>query len=118
MASNELATVTNEKIRPFYTTEELKDAYEVHVFMPGVNKAGTSISLENDELVITGKRHAAVPAAWKVISRESRSEDYELRLSLNVEIEGDKIAAKTENGVLYLTLPKAEMVKPRQIAIQ
>jgi HSP20 family protein len=118
MVSTQTAPTATATIRPSYNTEELKDAYEVRVFMPGVNKDGITISLNNDELSITGKRTAAIPSGWRVLSRESRCEDYELRLSLNVEIDGSKINAKTENGVLTLTLPKAETVKPRQIAIQ
>lgn len=118
MVSTQTEPATTATIRPPYNTEELKDAYEVRVYMPGVNKDGISISLDNDELLITGKRKAAIPSGWRVLRRESRSEDYELRLSLNVEIDGAKINAMTENGVLTLTLPKAETVKPRQIAIQ
>jgi HSP20 family protein len=118
MVSTQTTTLETAKIRPFYTTEEQKDAYVVKVFMPGVNKAGISISLENDELAISGTKASATPSEWRLLSRESRPGDYELRLSLNVEIDGEHIGAKTEDGVLYLTLPKAETVKPRQIAIQ
>lgn len=118
MVSTQTATTAAAKIRPLYTAEEHNDAYEVRVFMPGVNKDGISLSLDNEELAITGKRTTAVPSGWRTLSRESRAEDFELRLSLNVEIDGEHINARTENGVLYLTLPKAETVKPRQIAIQ
>ena len=112
------ATCNTCKIRPQYESEENNDAYEVRVYMPGVKKEGTTISLDKNELTISGKRAAQVPQEWRPISRESRDDDYELRLSLNVEIDGGKIVARTENGVLYLTLPKAETVKPRQITIQ
>ena len=113
-------TVTNEtaKVRPYYRAEERKDDYEVQVFLPGVGKDGIAISLENETLIVTGKRTTSVPSGWRTISRESAAGDYELRLALNVEIDGEHIAAKTENGVLHLTLPKAEMVKPRRIEVQ
>lgn len=118
MVSTQVATTETAKVRPYYTTEEHDDAYEVKVFMPGVNKNGLSIALDSDELTITGKRGDAVPSGWRVLSRESQGGDYELRLALNVEIDGEHIGAKTENGVLTLSLPKAETVKPRRIAIQ
>lgn len=118
MAETNTAAVETRKIRPYYESSEKDDAYEVRVWMPGVNRSGINISLENDELNISGKRASAVPAGWRAISRESGDEDYELRLALNVEIDGDKIEARTEDGILCLTLPKAETVKPRRIAIQ
>jgi HSP20 family protein len=117
MIQTQTTTCETCKTRPVYQTEETADAYEVRVYMPGVNKEGTTISLENEELSISGKR-AEAPEGWRPLERESGAGDYELRLALNVQIEGDKIAARTENGVLYLKLPKAEAVKPRTISIQ
>jgi HSP20 family protein len=105
------------KVRPYYESEEKADAYEVRVQMPGVKKDGVSLSLNGDELSIQGKR-AAVPEGWRAVSRESADADYELALGLNVEIDGEKIAAKVEDGILTLTLPKAERAKPRQISIE
>ncbi|MFA5256576.1 MAG: Hsp20/alpha crystallin family protein [Opitutales bacterium] len=110
--------VSNEcKIRPAYETSENADAYEVRVFMPGVGKDGIGISLENDELRVSGRRSASIPEGWRPLSRESRGADYQLRLGLNVKIDGEKIEARNENGVLILTLPKAEALKFRKIPV-
>jgi HSP20 family protein len=105
------------KVRPYYESEEKAEAYEVRIHMPGVKKEGVSISLHGDELSVGGAR-SATPESWRAISRESPSADYALTLGLNVEIDGEKIAAKVEDGVLTLTLPKAEKAKPRQISIE
>jgi len=118
MIDNRTQSVRNEKARPHFETSETKDAYEVRVYMPGVGKDGISISHEGDELAIGGTRKNLIPASWRAFSRESRDCDYELKLALNVRIDESKIAAKTENGVLRLTLPKASESKPRQISIE
>lgn len=120
MVSTETPTVTrNERpVRPFYDVQEHAEDFEVSVYMPGVGRQGTQISLENDELTVTGTRATVVPKDWRTISRESRSDNYQLRLRLNVEVDGEHISAKTEDGVLRLRLPKAEAAKPRAIAVE
>jgi len=115
--TNTIEEQTNT-VRPYYKTEENADAYEVKVYMPGVGKDGIGISLEKDDLLITGHKNTGVPEGWRVLSRESNSADYQLRLTLNVEVDGENIQARTENGILLLTLPKAEAEKPKRIDIQ
>lgn len=116
MVSNQ---VTAERpVRPQYRVREEQEHFELQVFMPGVTRQGIDISLNGDELDINATRTNSVPEGWRVINRETRSERYELRLRLNVEIAEDKISARTEDGILYLTLPKAERIKPRQIEVQ
>ena len=105
------------RVRPYYESEEQSDAYLVRIHMPGVKKEGVSLALNGDELTVTGVK-TAVPEGWRAVRRETAPADYALTLGLNVEIDGAKIAAKVEDGILTLTLPKAEKVKPRQIFIE
>jgi HSP20 family protein len=114
---NNILEQNSAKMRPYYTSSENEQAYQVKVYMPGVSRENISINLEKGELSISGSR-SAVPAAWRTLSRESASADYQLRLVLNVEIDGDNIGAACENGVLTLNLPKAESLKPRKIEIK
>ena len=104
-------------IRPYYEINEREDNYDVKVFFPGVNKDGGNISLEDDTLEITGMQTQKIPDTWKAILREQQLEDFRLQLQLNVKIDDGKIAAKIENGVLELNLPKSEGVKPKSIAV-
>lgn len=104
-------------IRPYYEINEREDNYDVKVFFPGVNKDGVNISLEDDTLEITGMQTQKIPDTWKAILREQQLEDFRLQLQLNVKIDDGKIAAKIENGVLELNLPKSEGVKPKSIAV-
>jgi HSP20 family protein len=53
----------------------------------------------------------------EVLYRESRPSDYRRVFELDPAIDSSKISAKMEQGVLTLTLPKTEKVKPRKIEI-
>lgn len=104
--------------KPWHTVSEEKDSYSVEVFVPGVNKKGVDIHLEDDLLTVRGHRtDGDTSTGWKVIRREIATEDYRLDLRLNIPVDVDKIKARVEDGILYLTLPKAEQIKPRQITV-
>ena len=88
----------------------------LQVEMPGVNKDGLEISVENNELTIIGRRF--LPAVeGTLIHRESRRENYRHAFELDPSIDADKINAKIDQGVVTLTLPKVERVKPRKIKV-
>ncbi len=103
--------------RPRYDVAENNEAFVVTVSLPGVDRAGVDISLDNETLSVTGTRKAAIPEGWQPLRRELPEGDYLLNLRLNVRIEESKIAAKVEDGILSLTLPKADEIKPRKIKV-
>lgn len=84
--------------------------------LPGMRKEGLKILIENNELTVLGRR--SLPAvAGTLIHRESRPENYRRTFELDPSIDADKISAKIDQGVVTLTLPNAEHVKPRKIAV-
>ena len=88
----------------------------LQVEMPGVNKDGLEISVENNDLTIIGRR--SLPTVeGTLIHHESRRENYRRTFELDPSIDADKINAKIDQGVVTLTLPKAERVKPRKINV-
>ena len=93
-----------------------KDGYVLEAEMPGVNKEGLEVTLEGNELTIRGRRDVEVPKG-EILYRESRGLDYRRVFELDPAIDGSKISARMEQGVLELLLPKAEKLKPRKIAI-
>ncbi len=104
-------------VMPAASVAEDGDNYILKVEMPGVNKEGLDIAVENNEMTITGRR--SLPAVeGTLIHRESRLENFRRAFELDPSIDTGKIAAKIEQGVLTLTLPKAEQVKPRKIAVE
>ncbi len=103
-------------VAPVASLTEDGDRYTLQVEMPGVNKEGLEIAVENNELTITGRRSLA-SVDGTLIHRESRSENFRRNFELDPSINTDKISAQIEQGVLSLTLPKAEQVKPRKITV-
>ena len=103
-------------IAPPATVLENADGYMLEVEMPGVNKENLEMWVENNELTITGRR--SIPAVeGTLIHRESRTENFRRTFELDPSIDAEKISAKIEQGVVSLTLPKAEQVKPRKITV-
>jgi len=103
-------------VAPSASVVEAGDGYTLEVEMPGVNKEGLEISIENNELTIR-ERRSLPTVEGTLIHRESRPENYRRTFELDPSIDADKINAKIDQGVVTLTLPKAEHVKPRKIAV-
>jgi HSP20 family protein len=103
-------------ITPPASVTEIADGYMLEIEMPGVKKEGLDISVENNELIIVGRR--SLPAMeGTLIHRESRPENFRRVFELDPSIDADKISAKVDQGLVTLTLPKAEHVKPRKITV-
>ena len=113
---------TNERTQALeYATPEVNifetsEGYVLEAEMPGVNKEGLEITLEGTEITIVGRRgKEAVPG--QPLLRERQLADFRRRFELDPAIDTARINAKMNQGVLTLTLPKSELVKPRKIAV-
>jgi HSP20 family protein len=107
---------TEQFVAPSASVIEAGEGYTLEVEMPGVNKDGLDISVENNELTIIGRRSLPV-VEGTLIHRESRPENFRRTFELDPSIDANRISAKVEQGLVMLTLPKAEHVKPRKIAV-
>jgi len=108
--------VREEYVAPEVNIFETKDGYVLEAEMPGVGKDGLEITLDNNEITITGRR-AAETVTGQPVFRERRLADYRRVFELDPAIDTARIAARLEQGVLTLTLPKSERVKPRKIVV-
>ena len=103
-------------ITPPASVSETSDGYTLELEMPGVSKDGLEISIEDNELSIVGRR--SNPAMdGTLIHRESRPHSYRRSFEIDPSIDNGKISARINQGIVTLTLPKAEEVKPRKIAV-
>lgn len=93
------------------------DNFMVNAYLPGVDPESVEITWENDELSIKGEMHQpAVEGEW--LRRELFHGRFERRVGFTVPVDADKIEADFHNGLLTLTIPKAEIVRPKQIKVQ
>ena len=103
-------------IAPPASVIEAGEGYTLELEMPGVTKDGLDISVENNELTVVGQR--SLPTVQgTLIHHESRPGNFRRTFELDPSIDADKISAKIEQGLVTLTLPKAEHVKPRKISV-
>lgn len=118
-ASSEVAQNGTNRVNyltPLANILESKDGYVLEAEMPGVNKDGLEITVENGELTIVGHR-ASAEVRGRELYRESRTNDFRRSFELDPSIDTTKISAKIDQGILTLHLPKAEAVKPRKITV-
>ena len=95
------------------------NGYSVTASMPGIDPEELDISFSENRLTIQGETQAQEvdeSAKWHV--RERQIGRYMRSITLPAAVNADSIGAAYEDGVLTLTLPKAEEVKPRRIAVQ
>jgi len=106
-----------EFVSPLVNIFENKDGYVLQAEMPGVNKEGLVVTLEGGEMTIIGHRRAENPGN-ETVFRESHLADFRRVVELDPAIDTGKISARIDQGVLTLTLPKSEKVKPRRITVE
>ncbi len=87
--------------------------------LPGVNKEDVKISVENGVLTIKGERkQSEIADLTRVLHREIEYEPFSRSISLPHPVDVNKITAELTNGILKISLPKAEEVRPRTIEIK
>jgi len=104
-------------VKPSHELDENTEAWGLTVQLPGVAKEGLELSAEEGRITIRGRRAWRKPEAWTPVYRESVDAAYELVLEHDNTIDAEKIHAELKDGVLRVSLPKAEAIKPRKIAV-
>ena len=106
---------------PSLDVVERADAYVISAELPGVDPATVDISFENNTLTLSGTKQPSVVAPEKdelrVYTAERLSGAFERAVRLPEYVEGDKIDATYTNGVLTITVPKAQAARARKITV-
>ncbi len=95
---------------PVDLSEDKDNAY-VRADLPGVNKADINLEVVDGSLTISATRKQQQSGGGE------ESISYNRSISIPADIQAEKVGATYENGVLTVTLPKVEAVKPRKIAV-
>jgi len=117
--SANLATQEQRRVQyatPLVDVESNEVGYTIRAEMPGVDKSGLEITVDNGELTIVGHRRTS-EVTGEPVYREIRNNDFRRVYELDPVIDTAKISARIEQGILTLTLPKAESVRPRKITV-
>jgi HSP20 family protein len=101
---------------------ENNDEFIIEVAAPGMKKEDFKINYDNGKLVISSDFNETVEEGEKYTLREFSYQSFQRSFDISQEmVEGEKINASYEEGILRITLPKREELKPRpprEISIQ
>lgn len=86
--------------------------------LPGVRQEDLEISVVGAELTIKGRRPEFTDNGLTLHRRERGSGEFVRVVRLPVEIDAEKVQATLNDGVLRITLPKAEAVRPKKIEVK
>jgi len=118
LVPNMPATKAGQGFTPALDLSETADAYMVEVAVPGMKAEDLKLTFENGVLTIAGEVKQETEQKERNYHRvERRYGRFSRTITFPTTVKGDAIEAKLEHGVLNLSLPKAEEVKPRQINI-
>ncbi len=111
------STVPARAYLPVTDIFETGSALMLALEMPGVDREKLDVELENGVLTIAGEIDFAKYDGLYPVYTEYNIGNYARSFELSSDIDQDRITAEFNDGVVMLTLPKAEKAKPRKIKV-
>lgn len=106
---------------PAMDVAEKADAYLINVELPGVDPSHVEINFEQNVLTIRGLKPSSFDAAngeYRVYTAERVTGEFERAVRLPDFVDSERIEASYANGLLRITVPKAQAAQPRKIEIR
>jgi len=97
---------------------ETPDGYQAALLAPGLEEQSINVTVHDDMLVIEGELKFNVPEGARPIWQEFGPSKFRRSLRLGAAVDPTRVEAIFRNGLLLVTMPKAEHAKPRQIPVQ
>ncbi|MDE3088772.1 MAG: Hsp20/alpha crystallin family protein [Chloroflexota bacterium] len=97
-----------------YTT---KDAVVIRASVPGINPDDVEVTVEGSTVTIRGETKPLQEDGTYLL-QEQRYGPFSRSIELSIPVQADKAEADFRNGLLTLTLPKAEEIKPKIIKVK
>lgn len=105
--------------KPSTDIKETENSFELNIALAGIKKDDIKIEVNEGVLTVSGERHD---------KSEKKEDKYHLseisygkftrRFSLPEQVDQDNIEASVEDGILHLSIPKSEKVKPKLISVK
>lgn len=97
---------------------EDKDQISLKADLPGVSQEDIDVELEGETLTIRGERKLPDQGDANCVRAERLSGPFVRTFSIVTPVQSDKVTASYRDGVLTVSIPKAEETKPRRIQVQ
>jgi HSP20 family protein len=110
--------VSNRGWMPPVDIQETEEGYRLTAELPGLTRDDINITLENNVLRLSGERKFEKDVKKESYHRIERAYgNFQRSFSLPHQVNGDKVEAAFKDGVLTISVPKAEQARPRKITI-
>ncbi len=104
--------------QPMVDIVETEQAYLLHVELPGLSREDIAITLESNVLRLSGERKLDDDAQKLTFHRLERAYGtFGRSFTLPTQVAADRVEAAFKDGVLTISVPKAEQARPRKISI-
>ena len=97
---------------------ETKEGFQIALMAPGADPAAINITAVGGTLTVEGELKLETPEGANYLWREFGPARFRRTLQLPDAINAEKVEAYYKNGLLFITVPKAEHAKPRTIKVQ
>lgn len=97
---------------------ETNESYQVAMLAPGLDEQSLNVTVHEDTLTVEGEMHFQTPEAARTIWQQFGPAKVRRQLRLNAPVNPSNVEAIYRNGLLLVTLPKAEHARPRQVPVQ
>ena len=97
---------------------ETDDAYHAALLAPGVDEQSINVTVHEDTLAIEGELKFQAPEGAQMVWQEFTPVKFRRSLRLGSAVDPNQVEATYQNGILFVTMPKAEHARPRQVQVQ
>jgi len=97
---------------------ETDEAWNAALILPGVEGHSLNVTVQDHTLAIEGELKFEKPAGAQTLWQEFGPATFRRSLRLGSAIDATRVEATYRDGILFLTLPKAEHARPRQVQVQ
>lgn len=105
-------------ILPDVDVWENADGITLIADLPGVPKTGLTVRVDSDTLLIEGEADLDMPEGMEAVYAEVRTPHFRRSFALSRELNAARIDAQLKDGVLTVSIPKAEAAKPHRIEVR
>jgi HSP20 family protein len=117
-AGREFLASTDAFDEPRFFFQDDGDRFVIRGVLPGVPASALELTLTGQSLKLRAKRTAEAPEGFAAHRRERPSFDLARSFSLPTRVDAERVTAESKDGVVTISLPKAQDAKPRSITVK